>query len=79
MNEKYTFTVDCPMYPHHKEKFVVYYVKHEGKWLPLPPLVCDNSPGTSACQECVAKVISEALKVEPPFCVPDLPPDPHNP
>ena len=67
MNNKIDFKIQCPENPFREETFRVYYVRHEGKWLPLPVNICDNGNGSATCQQCVSNVISKALAQVPPF------------
>lgn len=67
MNTKIDFSVNCPACPYRKETIRVYYVKHEGKWFPLPPNSCDNANNSSVCQQRNADVLSQALQQTPPF------------
>ena len=67
MNNKIDFTITCPANPTRKEEFRVYYVRHEGKWFPLPVTVCNNGNGSDVCKQCVAGIISQALTQSPPF------------
>lgn len=64
---KIDFTVSCRVNTLKNETFRVYYVCHDGKWLPLPPQICDNGCNSDACQQCVAEVVKQALQTEPPF------------
>ena len=61
------FVVKCRMYPANKETFCIDYVRHDGNWLPIQPLVCDNGCGSDTCQQCVADVMAKALATEPAF------------
>lgn len=64
---KVKFVVQCKMYPAIKETFCIDYIKHDGKWLPLPANFCDNGCNSETCQKCVADVMSKALQTEPAF------------
>lgn len=61
------YTVKCARYPGSQGFFRVYYVRLDGKWLPLPVDVCDNGCACETCHKCGASVISLARKEEPPF------------
>lgn len=65
--DKIDFTVDCRMYQFKEETFRVYYIKHEGKWLPMPVNFCDNGCNSDMCQQCVADVMAKALQTDPAF------------
>jgi hypothetical protein len=61
------FTVRCKLDNCREETLYVYYVKNDGKWLPLPPNICDHSDNSQTCQECIAKALNQALNEAPPF------------
>lgn len=67
MNNKIDFTITCPANPLRKETFRVYYIRHEGRWVPMPVDICGNGNGSQICSQCVSDVIKKALTQIPPF------------
>lgn len=67
MNNKIDFTITCPADRSRKETIRVHYVKHDGKWFPLPPNGCDNSNNSPDCRACLVDVLKQALQETPPF------------
>mgnify|MGYP003311073284 CR=1 FL=1 len=65
--DKIDVTVNCRLDQFRKETFRIYYVRNDGKWLPLPPAFCDQGNASIECQQCVADVINLALNEKPPF------------
>ena len=79
MNNKIDFTVRCKHWPFNETTFRVYYIKHEGEWLPLPPNQCDNADGSEVCDKCICSVVEDALTKTPPFARWPFPDEPHIP
>lgn len=50
------FPIRCRLRPWKTEVLYVYYLRDAGKWLPLPPNICDNGCGLLECNACVLDV-----------------------
>lgn len=60
------FFAKCPL-TGRTEAIYVRYIRHENRWLPLLPNVCENGNGSMTCKKCIAAVVKQALEYEPPF------------
>lgn len=56
------FRKSCALYPGSNQTFRVDYFQDEGRWLPLPVNVCDNSGNESVCRKCATEVYRLALQ-----------------